>query len=143
VRPTYETEEQRGREQKVADFIAAKWKCSMHKLPVRYNLDYIAMRSEIGVAFCEIKSRRFTLDEMDRMGGYFLSLGKWAAARDLCVSAKLPFLLAVETADGLWSRLFTEFLPPPVILWGRKDRGDWQDMEPSVVLKCCDFKRIA
>ena len=50
--------------------------------------------------------------------------------------------LAVKTLDGIWYAKFTSFKPDDVMVMGRTDRDDWQDIEPCVVLNCNKFKKI-
>ena len=144
MRPTYESEEDLEREGGVAAIIEKLWDCKLAKLPISYHLDFAVTRAAKCVAFCEVKTRNYSMQDIDKMGGYLLSLKKWTAARDLCLGSKVPFILVVKTLDGVYYAAFsTDFLPDDLLVRGRKDRGDWQDIEPCVLLHTKRFTQIA
>lgn len=142
MRPLYETWQNLISEQDVATRLESEWTCKMDKLPIRYHLDFVARRGKNVVAFCEIKVRNYSMDKIESMGGYMLSLGKWSAAKKLCEASCLPFILVVKTTDGIWFSSTEEFKPDCVIVGGRQDRGDWQDIEPCVLIRKSKFKKI-
>lgn len=142
MRPLYETQDNLSSEIDVAAHLAKIWKCEMFKLPIRYHLDFVAQRGKNAVAFCEVKVRNYSMDQINQMGGYMLSLGKWSSAKQMCEASGLPFILIIKTTDGIWYALIESFKPDSVIVNGRQDRGDWQDMEPCVLIKQSRFKRI-
>jgi hypothetical protein len=145
MRPLYESEADLARERDVAALIEQRWKCQMFKLPLQYHLDYAAVRNDRVVAFCEIKVRTYTMDQIENLGGYMISLGKWTTAHSLFLSTRLPFALIVKAQDGVYhaninsEELFTRH---SVVIKGRKDRNDWQDIEPCVLLNTNGFKRL-
>jgi hypothetical protein len=144
MRPTYESEADLAREGGVAAIIEGLWGCKLVKLPISYHLDFAATRAAKCVAFCEVKTRNYSMQDIDKMGGYLLSLRKWIAARDLCLGSGVPFILVVKTLDGVYYAAFvTDFLPDDLLVRGRKDRDDWQDIEPCVLLKVKRFTQIA
>ena len=142
MRPTYETQQDLNRERDIASFLEKTWFCEMAKMPVRYHLDYVMKRKGKAVGFCEIKTRNYTMEAIDNMGGYLLSIGKWSSAKQLYDCSKLPFILVVCTLDAIWYARFTEFVPNSVEVKGRTDRNDWQDVEPCVLLNTKLFIRI-
>lgn len=142
MRPLYETNETLSSEQGVIERLCQKWGCDFSKLPIRYHLDYVLMRGDKAVAFCEVKTRNYEMLRIDELGGYLMSIGKWSAAKHICDGTGLPFILAVKTLDGIWYAKFTEFKPDDVLVRGRTDRGDWQDIEPCVLINCNRFKKI-
>ena len=84
------------------------------------------------------------MEHIGQMGGYLLSLQKWIAARNMSLSTAVPFILVVKTLDGVYYAAFdTDFLPDNLLVRGRKDRGDWQDIEPCILLKTHRFTKIA
>ena len=142
MRPLYETGEDLERERNVADAVASIWDCSFAKLPIKYGLDY-AIRADKGVvAWAEVKCRNYAMSDIGRLGGYMLSLDKWMAAKSLSQSTGLPFLLIVNALDGLYYAKFQTFLAMRVDFMGRRDRNDWQDMEPCVLLDVKSFNRL-
>jgi hypothetical protein len=142
MRPLYETSADLNNESAIAEFLQTAWNCKFVKLPIRYHLDFVAVRGDKAVAYAELKSRSYSMKEIDRMGGYLMSIGKWSAAKQLCEASMLPFVLIVKAADGLYSATFTQFSPDDVLVRGRTDRNDWQDIEPCVLLNTNKFKRI-
>ena len=105
-------------------------------MPIKYGLDYTFTRNKEIAGFCEIKCLNYELAQFDRMsGGYFISMGKFISAKTLVEFTKLPFFLVLKTKDGIWYRKFTQFEGLKFVVNGRKDRNDWQDVEPMVLLE--------
>ena len=142
MRPLYETDADLEREGSVVGALEKLWDCEMVKLPIRYHLDYVAKRGDKAVAFCEIKSRNYTMQKIDQLGGYLMSIGKWSSAECLHRASGLPFILVVQALDGIYYASFTEFTPDDVLVRGRTDRNDWQDIEPCVVLNTNKFRKL-
>ena len=142
MRPLYETAADLEGEVSVAKTLASLWNCEFVKLPLRYHLDFVVTRNGRAVAYAELKTRNYSMADIDKMGGYLMSIGKWSAAKQLCDASLLPFVLIVKTLDGLYRSSFTEFIPDDVLVRGRTDRNDWQDIEPCVLLNTKRFKRI-
>jgi hypothetical protein len=138
----YETGADLDRETSVVNVIEKAWNCTMTKLPIRYHLDYVARRGDKAVAFCEIKTRNYTMAQIDSFGGYLMSIGKWSSAESLHRASGLPFSLVVHATDGIYYSMFKEFIPDDVLVRGRTDRNDWQDIEPCVMLNVDKFKKI-
>jgi hypothetical protein len=142
VRPIYETTKDLSNESDVANMLSRRWDCNFVKLPIRYHLDFVLTRGDKAVAYAELKTRNYSMADIDKMGGYLMSIGKWSAAKQLSQASLLPFILIVRTLDGLYRSSFTEFIPDDVLVRGRTDRNDWQDIEPCVLLNTQRFKRI-
>ena len=114
-------------------------------MPIRYHLDFVLTRGDKAVAYAEVKTRNYTMEKIGEMGGYLMSIGKWTAAKQLSEASRLPFILIVRTLDGLYSSIFNHadgFIPDDVLVRGRTDRNDWQDIEPCVLLNTNKFTRI-
>lgn len=142
MRPLYETAVDVNNEQAVARDVESAFQCVLHKLPIRYGLDY-ALEDEGQIkAWAEVKVRSYTMQAIGNMGGYLLSLGKWIAARALCESTGLPFVLIVRATDGLYYAKFKTFHAARIEMKGRHDRGDWQDIEPCVLIETGRFNRL-
>lgn len=141
-RPLYESQKDLDSESMVVETLGKEWNCSFSKMPIRYHLDYVAKRGDKAIAFCEVKTRNYTMQKIDEMGGYLMSIGKWSSAKNLYDCSGLPFILAVKTLDGIWWSSFKEFKPDDILVRGRKDRNDWQDIEPCVLLDVKKFKKI-
>ncbi len=142
MRPMYESGDNLKSEFSVIQSVCDRWKCEYSKLPIRYHLDYVMRRGDKAVAFCEVKTRNYKMSEIDSMGGYLMSVGKWMAGKSMSKSTGLPFVLVVKTTDGIWYAKFTEFKPDDVLVRGRTDRNDWQDIEPCVLLNCNRFTKL-
>jgi len=142
-RKLYESAENLDKERAVALFLEEKWKCEAVKMPIKYGLDYTFRRNKELVGFCEIKCLNYELSQFDRMsGGYFISLGKFMSAKSLVEFTKLPFFLVLDTTDGIYYRKFTNFENLRFTVNGRKDRSDWQDVEPMVLLETALFTKM-
>jgi len=138
----YETEADLAGEKHIAELLEAKWSCKFIKLPIRYHLDFVLTRGDTAVAYAELKTRNYTMADIGSMGGYLMSIGKWSAAKQLCDASHLPFILIVKALDGIYQTRETAFSPDSVMVRGRKDRNDWQDIEPCVLLNTNRFKKI-
>jgi hypothetical protein len=142
-RPLYENSTNLANEREVALYLEEIWKCEAVKLPIKYGLDYSFRRNNTLFGFCEIKCLNYELSQFDRMsGGYFISLNKFMSAKSLVEFTSLPFFLILDLPDGIWFRRFVEFDNLKFVVNGRKDRDDWQDVEPMVLLETNLFKKI-
>lgn len=141
-RPLYETADNLKQEKAVADFASRKWGCSFAKLKKAYALDYAIIRDKKVVSFAEIKCRKYSMEKLDSMGGFMISLHKWIEAKNICQVSSVPFSLIIKTEDGVWLHKTEDFSNDGVIIGGRYDRGDSQDVEPVVLLKSDRFKKI-
>lgn len=145
-RPIYETSADLVRETEIIGVVEQSWNCKATKLPIKYHLDYVFTRSDQAVGFCEIKTRKYTMDHLDKLGGYMLSLDKWMAGIRMSEATNLPFVLIVKTQDALYYSMFGKnhnpFTTDDVRIMGRIDRNDWQDIEPCVVIRADKFKKL-
>lgn len=142
MRQMYETSEDLERESQTARALEIAWKCKLLKLPIKYHIDYVATRGDAAVAFCELKTRNYTWQAIGDMGGYLISIGKWSSAECLHRISNLPFLLVVKASDGLYHATIKDFKPDNVLVRGRTDRNDWQDIEPCVLLNTDRFTKL-
>ena len=145
-RAIYETDADLTREQDVVRVLEERWKARACKLARSYSLDYCFVREgKTAVSFCEIKVRKQSWEELHRLGGFFVALHKWNAAKQWCEISELPFIMAVK-ADGdlrfarIAPNLFKEH--EGVIWKGREDRNDPADVEPLVLLAVNRFRSI-
>lgn len=140
-RPLYENKAHLAKEFALADELAVLWKCEFEKLPIRYGVDYLIMRKGTIVGFCEMKVREYEMDQLERMGGFMLSLGKWLEGLRLRDVTGMPFVIAIKLLDGIYWHSVTGG-HDGMKIGGRKDRGDWQDVEPVVLLKRARFTKL-
>lgn len=147
-RPLYETEANLSAEQRVADAVGAHLGRKPMKLPIRYGLDYALERDDgIVTAFMEVKVRKYSMAEIDKMGGYMIGLGKWMDAERLCSLTVRPFILAVDAGGAVHYAVIRDFKLGPlsgreVRFSGRADRNDWQDKEPVVLVPVEEFNAL-
>lgn len=142
TRPLYETAENLKHEKAVADFAARKWGCSFAKLKKAYALDYAIIRDKKVISFAEIKCRKYSMERLNSMGGFMISLHKWIEAKNICHVSCVPFSLIIKTEDGIWLHKTEDFSNDGVVIGGRYDRCDSQDVEPVILLKSNRFKKI-
>lgn len=140
ARPEYETEADRQIENDVSQIVSKAWNCKLTKLPVKYHLDYAVVRNEVIIGFLELKSRNYTMAQLDRMGGFFVSLDKFMSAQRLNKATGLPSIIMIKALDGIYYASFHNAKIKSVKMEGRKDRKDWQDVEPCVLLATDQFK---
>ena len=136
LRRLYETPEHLKEEGRVIEALCARWECEWWKLPLTYRLDYALTSSDDEIkAWLEVKCRSKKYPEMH------LSLHKVMAGLELSRVTGLPFLLVYAFGDEIyWKIIGPENLK--IVMWGRTDRGDWQDTEPTVVFPLESFKAL-
>jgi|TARA_R110000803_G_scaffold82942_5_gene149127 hypothetical protein len=137
-RTQYESKEDLARENELADLISMRWNCKLHKLPLQYHLDFAAERDGEIVAFMEFKCRTF---EMDKFPTFMISMSKMMTARLLFgVSGKDTYLI-VKWTDKI-ARCDIIHCKYDVAMGGRRDRGDWQDVDPCCYIPLSEFTII-
>ena len=71
-----------------------------------------------------------------------LSVAKLQAAQELCRISKAVFILVVKCADAIYWVKITDYTQFPVVIAGRKDRKDSQDIEPCVMIPMQNFTSL-
>ena len=141
-RPMYETKQDLINENEMKSVLEIKWKCTLNKLPIKYNLEWLAMRGKVPMAFIEFKHReKLSIHAYPR---YMMSLDKWIKAKQLCKEVEIPFIMVITFAEGTYYGVFPYGdLHDVEYMWGgRYDRGDKQDVEPMVLLPLKKFMKI-
>jgi hypothetical protein len=138
MRPIYETPETLKNEREVADFLSGIWGCEFVKLKISYGLDFGIMKDGDLVATAEIKCRNYDSATIDALGGLMLSASKAHRAADWHV----PFVLAVRLTDGLFTASIQDWSSYRIEITGRRDRGDWQDIEPCFIIPMDQFNKV-
>jgi hypothetical protein len=142
ARPMYETKQDLINENEMKSVLEAKWSCVLNKLPIKYNLEWLAMRGKAPTAFIEFKHReKLSIKSWSR---YMMSLDKWIRAQQLSKEMKIPFIMVVTFMEGTYYGIFPhDDLHDVEYMWGgRYDRGDKQDVEPMVLLPLKFFKKL-
>lgn len=136
TRPLYEKDSDLEKEKMVIRGISKIWKCEWEKLHLKYQLDYLLLRNNLGVAWVEIKIRK---NPIKQYSTYMIALSKVTAARSLSEASKLPSFLVVWWTDGLRYIRMDSLLDFSLGVGGRKDRNDEQDIEPVVLIPIENF----
>jgi len=135
ARPIYEKDTDKEAEQRVAKIVGETWGVTVHKLPMRYKLDWILEEGDKIVGVAEFKKRDITRTQYAEI---MLSLDKVLAGLWLAGSLHTDFHFIVEFKDGLY---FTPLADVGTVRWhGRsKDKRDWQDVEPCCMIPNEEF----
>lgn len=138
MRPMYENSDTLTAERNVVLTLCDKWNSEAVKLPIAYNVDYGLFRDETLRCWLEVKCRNCTIGQYET---YFISYKKIVNGLRLADDSGKPFILAVQWSDALgWIKI--ERSRFEVKIGGRRDRNDWQDVEPMAHFKTQDFQLI-
>ena len=138
MRPVYETEEDRTKEQCVFDAIAKKFSCQCIVTPKLSVADRLfCTRDGKLVAIAELKIRT---NPYKKYPTYMLSAGKHAALTSIGKALKVPALLIVKFSDSLQVTTLKDTYLKEV--GGRYDRGDSKDVEQCIYIPIDQFKTI-
>lgn len=135
-RPLYESKVDRSNEQQVIERLAHLWQAQWAKLPLQYKVDYAVLKAGRVGGWVEVKCRNERYEYM------YLSLAKWREGIALSRDTGVPFVVAYRIRDRIYYRVCPVDESPPVSIYGRRDRGDWQDEEPMVLFDIKDFKVV-
>jgi hypothetical protein len=145
VRPLYETGADRENERQIIERVAATWGLDFAKMKISNVIDYALLDNKRIVAVAEVKCRNYSSEQITRMGGLILSAGKVSAAKDWVGAFNVSFVLLVGLTDGLFYMSVSDPNGWPefsIEMAGRRDRGDWQDIEPCCVIPMELFTRF-
>jgi hypothetical protein len=143
-RPFYEAPEHLACEAEIAHEVGQAWGCRMVKMKRAFASDWAAIRDGEILAMVEIKDRPgYTLDELDSYGGLMVSLQKLANLLTMNAASALPFFVIAR--DGTRTIYYHRLRPgvhDGLYLGGRRDRGDWQDIEPVALFRSHRFRPL-
>ena len=107
-------------------------------MPIKYGLDYAALRDQEICAFIELKCRN---NPMRQYPDYMLSMHKLMSAQQILMTTALQCYLVVSWTDAIG---YTEINPDCYHygISGRKDRQDPDDIEPVGYIPIDQFKTI-
>ena len=145
MRPLYETEADRTVEREAIEKLASAWGLDFAKMKISSVIDFALLDGKKVVAVAEVKGRNYSSADIERFGGLILSAGKMLAAQGWVALLRVPFVLVVRLADGLFYMVIEpggDWPELSVEMAGRKDRNDWQDIEPCCLIPMSLFKRI-
>ena len=126
MRPVYQTQADSDKENAIADRFASAWGCEFAPMPKFYPVDKLIIRDKPR-AWAEIKRCHRNLRQYPDV---WLSLHKTVYGQQMSQVTGLPFLFLVQFDDCY---AYTEIVGKYEVGYaGRKDRGDWQDMEACI-----------
>jgi hypothetical protein len=135
MRTTYETIDDLRNERSVIEEFCNSFHYGYAKMPKQYHLDYCVTKQDKVVGFCEVKVRKNNHNQYNTL---LLSLSKVSAAKGLKEASGIKSILLVKWKDKLGYTYFRNDWP--VMVGGRTDRNDWQDIEPVVHIPISEFK---
>ena len=155
--PLYETSDHRAEEEIMRQDIEKLWSCNLHKLPMKYSLDYVACRPDQDhqddrniVGFVEFKRRRIESAFQPSYLNYpcyMLDVHKISSAQMLWNTFHKPSTLVVKFDDRTgWVKIADNkprFTNSQMIMAGRKDRNDPNDHQPYILIPMNQFTWIS
>jgi hypothetical protein len=148
-RPIYENAYTKKDEVRFANFFQAKYpRWNFQKAPISYAADWAMLDSETQQvkAFGEFKHRNYSWLELERWGGYNISLQKFERMRQWVKGYSLPVYLFLELKKEQGFSYYWLDLAcvqsPKIVWWKVNRRGDWQDCEPAVQIPMSLFKEL-
>ena len=146
TRPIYETETDRQRELSVAETVAVFIGGRLVKTRPMSSVDYIVQDVDgTATGLLEIKVRRYTPEEMDLMGGFFLSERKLLLIHSTAKHLKMDFHLVVKAENSILHLPLKDGKPWPKLermTGGRFDRGDGKDVEVMCLFPIKMFTKV-
>lgn len=145
MRPFYESEADRTVELEAIEKIASAWGLGFAKMKTSNVIDFALLNGKRVVAVAEVKGRNYSSADIERFGELILSAGKMLSAQGWVALLRVPFVLVVKLTDGLFYMVIepeSDWPELSVEMAGRKDRNDWQDIEPCCLIPMSLFKRM-
>lgn len=154
ARKEYESATDKQHEDIAKMFLSGSWNCQIHSNPKFYQIDWTAVRDGEVVSYIEYKHRRnYSYQKLEELGGYNLSLHKFLNMGVTTMMTLKPCFLVVDLKNDesdareywftkIYNGQMKEVIGYQFGWWGRSDRGDWQDMEPSVTIPMSEFQRV-
>jgi hypothetical protein len=139
-RPFYESSDDRQRERSMAAAIALNLGLDWAKNKPSFELDFSFFdpRDQKICLFMEYKRRRVSFQTYPSIK---IAANKLIAAKRYRAALKIDCVLVVEYDNTVqWLNLDAQ--PDAVVLWGRTDRNDPQDIEPAVELENYRFRPL-
>lgn len=134
MRPVYETDGDRHAEAVVMLDVQRIHKVGTRRIRKFFPVDYVIVDGPYVTKWVEVKSRNYTLSELNHNGGLFLSALKVANIHALQRATGITACVVAGLTDGV----YVADLPSPdqaplaIVIGGRVDRDDPADVEPCV-----------
>lgn len=138
-RPVYETDADLLKEDRIKRTIEQKWKADLHKLPIKYHADFLALRDDTPVGLIEIKIRD---NDSTKYPTYMLSLHKAVNCLATADIMNIPFVLVVFWNDMIGYIQVTDEYFKVVKMQESNFRNDVGDIEPCIHIPINDFKKL-
>jgi hypothetical protein len=138
-RPNYETSEDLSKEALAIQKFIARFGGAVEfaKLPIQYKMDFCLIDDETVCTFVEVKCRT---NKKTAYSTYIISMSKIVVAKAYNDIGIKCILLVQWTDEMGWVDLSNNEWP--VKIGGRKDRGDWQDIEPVAHIPISEFNIV-
>lgn len=149
-RPIYENKETEGWEKRFkAEFEDSFPNLKLRKLPRSYNLDFAVWQDkpEKVLALIEYKQRRYSCDEMGKMGGVKISLNKIKHSLEYSDLFGVPVRLIYKLSDNQTKEYYRFDVTEENVRQCRigfinlVSRGDAEDVEPSLIIPMNMFQK--
>ena len=128
-RTVYENEATLSREREFADMLAGRVDMGLQKLPRQYRVDFAMVDKKSGEVYCWLETKCRTGRSFKH---FMLSLSKWQAGIRLSQETGKPFLIGFRWKDGDYILQVNKDYIPLLLVGGRDDRDDPEDIEPVV-----------
>jgi hypothetical protein len=142
----FETNADIQREAGIAERIGPILGVSLIKCKKLCHADYFALDENREVcAIMEIRTRKYTAEQLDGWGGIFLPIGKLKSIYKVCANLNLDFYFVVKTTNCLLQWWFKSGTPWPVLerkYGGRADKRYDQDTGILYLFPTTLFTRI-
>ena len=147
--PIYETQEHLSEEEIMKQAFEEHQNCKLRKLPIKYSVDYAVCRgrnNNVVHSFVECK-RRYALSTETINGNppaYLLDIHKIKEAQQLWQTYGKPVWLVVKYNDKIGKTPIAgngiHFKNHIMVVGGRKDRDNQNDIQPSIFLPLSEFE---
>lgn len=140
TRPTYQTPEHLRRQEDIAEYIAARFGCSMQLIPRRYSFaDYLATFPDGRRVVVEVKDRPSVEwgEPVPVSVTKMMDLTLFASTFD-----RVRAVFAIRTGCGTVGWTYVSDIGDDLFVGGRYDRNDPDDIELMVSIPASRFRRI-
>jgi hypothetical protein len=140
MRPTYETDDDLNREQKVLSHLDELWSCENKKLSKYYPADAAVQQNNEIKAFVEVRVRK---NERLTYPTYLVSVHKLQELAELARFTQRPCFLVVQWLDALGYWPVPQSLEGLALdIGGSTRRNDKQDIEPCAFIPIQQFTLV-
>jgi hypothetical protein len=146
--PIYKTEQDASNDEAVIERLKQAWPGSEFvQLDPLCRMSWLAVSGGVVIAVIDIRTRNYTMERLDAMGGVMIDETKMREAMTLSRMMRCSALFIVRDAsDRIWlhdAKPVERIAAGIVCYAGRTDRGDPRDMDRVFMLKQADFTLVA